>query len=153
MIVVTTASQGQKAGCLVGFHAQTSIEPRHYAIWLSKANYTYRVALGASHFAVHFLSTDEFALAERFGTQSGADTDKFQGLEIDVTHHGVPQLLDCSHRMLVERIAMLDVSGDHVCVTTRVVSASAGGNFEPLRVSQLAHLEPGHEAEERAIKP
>ena len=55
LIVVTTASDDERAGCLVGFHTQCSIEPLRYAIWLSKANVTYRVGLFASHLAVHFL--------------------------------------------------------------------------------------------------
>ena len=45
MVVVTAAVGEDRAGCLVGFHNQTSIEPRRYTVWLSKANHTYRVAL------------------------------------------------------------------------------------------------------------
>ena len=56
LIVVTTAEAGERAGCLVGFHAQSSIEPQRYCVWLSKANHTYRVALHSSHLAIHFLS-------------------------------------------------------------------------------------------------
>ena len=29
MIVLTTAAAGERAGCLVGFHSQISIEPEH----------------------------------------------------------------------------------------------------------------------------
>ena len=47
LIVVTTAANDQRSGCLVGFHTQCSIEPFRYAVWLSKANLTYRVALFA----------------------------------------------------------------------------------------------------------
>jgi flavin reductase (DIM6/NTAB) family NADH-FMN oxidoreductase RutF len=55
LIVVTTAEAQERAGCLVGFHAQASIEPARYCIWLSKANHTYRVALRSTHLAIHFL--------------------------------------------------------------------------------------------------
>jgi len=48
LIVVTTADERERAGCLVEFHAQSSIEPQRYCVWLSKANYTYRVALHSS---------------------------------------------------------------------------------------------------------
>jgi hypothetical protein len=41
LIVVTAAEGRQRAGCLVGFHSQSSIEPWRYCVWLSKANYTY----------------------------------------------------------------------------------------------------------------
>ena len=153
LIVVTTAAENERAGCLVGFHAQSSISPQHYCIWLSKANYTYRVSLRAACFAVHFLTVDDFALAERFGTLSGEDTDKFAGFEVELEQNGVPLLKACPNRMSLERIAVLDDSSDHVCLTTRVCSASTSGAFEPLRVSSAIHLEPGHGSGERAIQP
>ena len=92
MIVVTTASGDIRAGCLAGFHSQCSIDPPRYAVWLSKANHTYRVALLAEHFGVHFLTTDDRDIAERFGSLSGDDTDKFSGLEWEPGDGGVPLL-------------------------------------------------------------
>ena len=47
---------------------QSSIEPQRYCVWLSKANYTYRVALYSSHLVIHFLTADDLPLAELFGT-------------------------------------------------------------------------------------
>ena len=40
---------------MVGFHSQCSVDPGRFAVWLSKANHTYGVALRAEVFAVHFL--------------------------------------------------------------------------------------------------
>jgi flavin reductase (DIM6/NTAB) family NADH-FMN oxidoreductase RutF len=153
LIVVTTAAEDEQAGCLVGFHVQSSITPQHYCVWLSKANHTYRVALRARHFAVHFLTAADLSLAERFGTLSGEDTDKFSGLDVDLDDNGVPLLAACPNRMALERISMLDDGSDHVCITTTVRSARTAGDFKPLRVSDAAHLDPGHESEERAIEP
>jgi flavin reductase (DIM6/NTAB) family NADH-FMN oxidoreductase RutF len=153
LVVVTTVAEGERAGCLVGFHAQSSIDPQHYCVWLSKANHTYRVALRARHFAVHFLTSSDLWVAERFGTLTGEDTDKFAGLDVDLDQHGVPLLGACPNRISLERIAMLDDGSDHVCLTTRVSSAAGGASFEPLRVSSAIHLDPGHESDERAIEP
>ena len=153
LIVLTTAAEDEQAGCLVGFHAQSSIEPQHYCVWLSKANHTYRVGLRAKHFAVHFLTTEDLEVAERFGTVSGEDTDKFAGIDVDLDENGVPLLRACPNRMTLERIAVLDDGSDHVCLTTRVCSAETGGSFEPLRVSSATHLDPGHDSDERAIQP
>lgn len=153
LIVLTTTAEDERAGCLVGFHAQSSITPQRYCVWLSKANHTYRVALRATHFAVHFLTAADAAIAERFGTLTGDDTDKFAGLDLDLDPHGVPLLQACPHRMSLERIAVLDDGGDHVCISTRVSSAVASEDFEPLRVSSATHLTPGHSSEERAIQP
>ncbi|MFC6694912.1 flavin reductase family protein [Nocardioides daphniae] len=153
LVVVTTAAEGTLAGCVVGFHAQSSIDAEGYSFWLSKANHTYRTSLRSAHFAVHFLTTEDLDLAERFGTQTGEETDKFSGLDVELDEHGVPVIRACPNRMLVDRVAVLDDGGDHVCVTTRVRSAASSGPFTPLRLSDAAHFEPGHDAEERAVSP
>ena len=152
LIVLTTEAEGTRAGCLVGFHAQSSITPGHYCVWLSKANHTYRVGLRAQRFGVHFLTADDLELAERFGTRTGEEVDKFAGLDVRLDD-GLPLLEACPNRMTLERIALLDDGGDHVCLTTRVSTAESAGEFEPLRVSDAAHLEPGHASEERAVTP
>jgi flavin reductase (DIM6/NTAB) family NADH-FMN oxidoreductase RutF len=153
LIVVTTSAEGERAGCLVGFHSQASIDPKHYCVWLSKANHTYRVALRSDHFAVHFLTTADHELARHFGSRSGSDTDKFSGLDFTVAQDGAPLLADLPNRLLVERVAMLDDGGDHVCLTARVLATEFADRFTPLRPSQLGDLTPGHGSEERAIRP
>ena len=153
MAVVTTAVAGERAGCLVGFHAQSAIDPERYCVWLSKANHTYRVALRSSHLAVHFLTQDDLEVAEHFGTLTGDDVDKFADLDVLDGVDGVPLLERCPHRMVLTRVALLDEGGDHVCVTTECLEATTSGSFTPLRLSQVQHLTPGHEAEERADPP
>lgn len=153
LVVLTTAAENERAGCLVGFHAQSSMTPRHYCVWLSKANHTYRTSLRASHFAIHFLAEDDLDLAERFGTLCGQDIDKFDGLGVEVDGNGVPLLDACPNRLLLERVCVLDDGGDHVCFTSEVTSAQAGGPIVPLRVAAATHLEPGHGSGERAVHP
>jgi flavin reductase (DIM6/NTAB) family NADH-FMN oxidoreductase RutF len=153
LVIVTTAVDNERAGCLVGFHAQSSIEPERYCVWLSKANHTYRVALRATHLGIHFLTHSDLPLAELFGTQTGDEIDKFAGLEVATGEGGVPIVQDCAHRLVVRRIALLDENGDHVCISSEPVSAQSEGNFTPLRLSQASHLIPGHESEERHSPP
>ncbi len=153
LIVVTASAEGERAGCLIGFHSQASISPQRYCFWLSKANHTYRVGLRSDCFAVHFLTTADRGLARHFGSRSGSEADKFTGLDITVTEEGVPLIAELPNRLLVERIAMLDDGGDHVCTTARVLSAESAGDFTPLRTSQLGDLPPGHASDERAVRP
>jgi flavin reductase (DIM6/NTAB) family NADH-FMN oxidoreductase RutF len=153
MIVVTASAGEERAGCLVGFHAQSGIDPERFCIWLSKANHTYRIGLRSPHFGVHFLTRDDSALAALFGTQTGDTTDKFAGLRVEQGPDGVPVLVDCPHRLVVRRTAMLDEGGDHLCVATEVVEVHSGGPFDPLRLSDVQDLTPGHEAEERHAPP
>lgn len=153
LIVVTAAEGREQAGCLVGFHCQGSIEPLRYCVWLSKANHTYRVALRSAYLAVHFLTAADLALAELFGTQTGDRTDKFAGLAATPGPGGVPVLEQCPHRLLARRTTLVDEGGDHVCVVTEPVAAHTAGRFQPLRLSQAAHLEPGHSNTERHSPP
>jgi flavin reductase (DIM6/NTAB) family NADH-FMN oxidoreductase RutF len=158
LIVVTAISDagrpdGERAGCLVGFHSQSSIGPERYSVWLSKANHTYRVALRSSHLGLHFLTRDDLELAERFGTLTGDDTDKFAGLRTEAGPGGVPMLSACTHRIAVRRTSLLDEGGDHVCIATEPVAAVSGGPFVPLRLSAAEHLTPAHDVAERHAPP
>ena len=153
LIVVTTAEAGKQAGCLVSFHTQSSIEPHRYCVWLSKANHTYRVALRSSHLAIHFLASTDLSLAELFGTQTGDHVDKFAGLRVSPGPGGAPVLDDCGHWVVARRTALLDEGGDHVCVVTEPVTARSSGPFEPLRMSRVGRIVPGHRPWERHDPP
>lgn len=153
MLVVTTADGEERGGCLVGFHCQSSIDPPRYTVWLSKANHTYRLALRATHLGLHFLGEEHRGLAERFGTVTGDDTDKFSGLPMETGAHGVPLLLDVPGRLVVRRLALLDEGGDHVCLTTEPVSVAGDPPSAPLRLSVCRDFEPGHGNEERHRPP
>jgi flavin reductase (DIM6/NTAB) family NADH-FMN oxidoreductase RutF len=157
MVIVTTADGTERAGCLVGFHCHTSMDPPRYEVRLSKANHTYRVALQASHLAVHLLPDDDQGrkLAEHFGTRSGDDVDKFADLALD-SHGGgetggPPLLAALPHRFVLERMVLLDDGGDHVALVGIPVEATGvdAEELRPLRLSQVDDLTPGHENEER----
>lgn len=153
LIVVTTTAENERAGCLVGFHSQSSMSPQQYGFWLSKANHTYQVSLRATHFAIHFLTASDLAMAQRFGARSGEDTDKFRALDIHSTEQGVPLLSALPNRIVVERISMLDDGGDHVGITARVISSETTGPFAPLRLSHIGDLSAGRDNDSRAIDP
>lgn len=153
LVVVTTGADAIFAGCLVGFHCQSSMSPQQYCLWLSKANHTYRVGLVATHFAVHFLTKADVDLARHFGTNSGDRADKFTDIDYEQSQYGVPLLADCPNRMVVERISLLDDGGDHVCLTAGVESAKTTGSFVPLRTSDIGNLKPGHDTAERPTRP
>jgi flavin reductase (DIM6/NTAB) family NADH-FMN oxidoreductase RutF len=151
MIVVTTAVGDERAGCLVGFHAQCSIEPVRYAVWLSKANHTCRVALHASHLALHLLGAEDRPLAELFGELTGDEVDKFERCASTPGPHGVPLLDDCPDRIVCRRTAFLEEGSDHVCfvLEPELVTAGEGPRRSRLRLSDVSDMTPGHEAAER----
>lgn len=145
MVVVTAASHGERAGCLVGFHSQSSIEPRHYCVWISKANHTCEVVRRAGAFAVHILGKGDRDVAELFGSESGDDLDKFSRCDFMDHEAGPPLLTGCANRLVLERTGITGDGGDHVCLTGRLVEASFDGEIPtPLRLSDVADLAPGH---------
>jgi flavin reductase (DIM6/NTAB) family NADH-FMN oxidoreductase RutF len=153
VVVVTVAAgggSGERAGCLVGFHSQCSIEPRRYAVWLSNLNRTYRVALLAEHVAVHPLGAGDRDLAELFGGRTGDEVDKFARCDWQPGPGGVPVLVGrTGGHLVLRRTALLDVGGDHVCLIGEPVLAEppardAPGGFTPLRLAAAGTVPPGH---------
>jgi flavin reductase (DIM6/NTAB) family NADH-FMN oxidoreductase RutF len=67
MLVVTAEADGERAGCLVGFATQCSIQPARFLVCLSRRNHTFRVAGRAGTLVVHALGPDDRALAALFG--------------------------------------------------------------------------------------
>ena len=146
LAVVTTAAGEERAGCLIGFHAQCSIEPRRYTMWLSKADRTYRARChcSASRYAIHFLDRSDHDLAELFGGNSGDDLDKFQHCDWSAGPSGVPLLVQVPNRLVLGRVALLDEGSDHVCLVTEPLEASSGPHFTPLRLSDAGDITTSH---------
>ena len=149
MVIVTTAAGGARAGCLVGFHAQCGIDPALYAVWLSKANHTYRIGALANMFAVHFLAKENRPLAELFGTLTGNEVDKFKHCAWSSGPEGVPLLDDCSNRIVGRRDAWLDPGADHVCLMIDPIGADHADSGERLTFADVNELEAGHPVEDR----
>lgn len=150
LLVVTAVADEQPAGCIVGFHTQCSIDPPRYAVWLSKANFTYRVALFSSHLALHLVDAGERLLLQLFGGTSGDDTEKFALVDWAPGPGGVPLLMQCPSRVVLERSSVVDDGGDHVCFVGVPVEAVCSPDVVPMRLADASDVEAGHDAEERA---
>ena len=80
-LFVLTANDGSKDnGCIINTVTQVTGEPLRVSIAVNKANYTHDIIKTRKKFNVSILSTSTpFALFQRFGFQSGRNTDKFDG--------------------------------------------------------------------------
>src|SRR5205085_6602173 len=119
------------------------------AIWLSKANFTFRIAVLADVFALHFLDADNRELAALFGTVSGDDEDKFAHCGWRAGPDEVRLLDDCAARVIARRVAMHDDGGDHVCFVVEPRATHVPAAFVPLSESRVRDLDAGHDADER----
>lgn len=146
--VVTAASGGERAGCLVGFASQCSIHPPRFVVWLSTANHTYRVAREAAYLTVHLLGRDQRALAELFGGSTGDSLDKFARVEWHADGNGSPVLAEV-RTWFTGRVEGRIGGGDHVGFLLSPSEARPPAREDApalLRYSDVRDLRPGHPA-------
>lgn len=149
MYVVTTAAEGERAGCLVGFATQASIHPPRFLVGISRANHTFGVAAKADHLAVHLISREHLALAERFGSTTGDEVDKFAGCRWFEGPDGLPILTDSDIWFAGRILERFDI-GDHVGHLLEPVGGEVRtGNVDRyawVSFADTRHLDPGHTA-------
>ena len=148
-VFVVTAYDGRdRAGCLVGFATQVSIDPPRLLVCLSEANRTLRVAMGSELLAVHVLGADDHAIAAHFGGETGDEVDKFVDVRWQAGPGGVP-LLDDLPRVLIGRVVARVPFGDHVGhVLEPLVERDEAGDEDGdvLTLRDVGDVEPGHPA-------
>ncbi len=145
MIIVTTAAGERRAGCLVGFSTQASIEPPRFLVCISRSNHTLAVAADATTMVVHFPSRAETELAELFGSQTGDEVDKFARCAWHEGPGGVP-VLDAVPNWVAGRIVdRLDL-GDHVGHLLEPIAGERGDEPPDLDFQQVRDIEAGHPA-------
>ena len=145
MFVVTTAAADERAGCLVGFATQASIDPARFLIGLSDKNHTCRVARAADRLAVHLLSRRHKALAELFGEHTGDREDKFVRCNWHRGPAGVP-ILDEAAAWFSGPIVHSAPLGDHVGFLIEPDTGECPDLTDVITFRDVQELDPGHEA-------
>ena len=145
MFIVTAAAGSRRAGCLVGFTTQCSIDPPRFLVCLSDKNLTFRVAREADVVIVHLVPSHATELAELFGSQTGDEIDKFACCRWSPGPGGAPVLLDCPNwfaARIIERIP----AGDHWAFLLDPFEARSDPAERPFTFHRARRLEPGKEA-------
>jgi flavin reductase (DIM6/NTAB) family NADH-FMN oxidoreductase RutF len=147
MFIVTAVHRetGTRAGCLVGFATQCSLEPDRFLVCLSENNYTYRVAMHADVLAVHGLEPAQRELAALFGTRTGDEVDKFARCSWRPGPSGVPILGDCPRRFVGEILDRYPL-GNHTGFLLRPRDAVGDPTRASLTFSEVRELDAGHAA-------
>jgi len=144
MFLVTAAAAGERAGCLVGFATQASIDPGRFLVGLSRANRTFRVAQDAEVIVVHFLPEDAGDLAELFGGETGDEVDKFAQVAWEPGPGGAPVLQRLDHWFAGRVLERWDF-GDHVGHLLEPVAGASRGDLESFTFHRAKRIEPGHQ--------
>ena len=147
LYVVTTADGADRAGCVVGFATQASIDPRRFLVAISTANRTWRVARSATHLAVHLFGRQRMDVISLFGGETGDDIDKFAHCAWSNGPEGVP-VLDGAAAWFVGVILERFDLGDHVGHLLEPIAGDVGGPADDGTVTLRdgTGLEPGHPA-------
>ena len=144
MLIATTAAGGERAGCLVGFATQCSIDPERFLVCVSDKNRTYRVLQGAEAMVVHVVPEDAGDLVELFGGETGDDDDKFARCDWRPGPEGLPVLAGCPS-WFAGRILERHVLGDHIGHLLEPFDGNDAGD-DWLGFARAKRIEPGHEA-------
>src|SRR3954470_12332268 len=145
MFIVTASAADERAGCLVGFATQCSIDPLRFIVCLSDKNRTFKVARDASLLVVHVVPEGAEALAELFGSQTGDDIDKFARCAWTPGPGGTPVLDDCGN-WFAGRILERLPAGDHWAVLLEPVRDASDPGERAFMFRDAQWIEPGHEA-------
>ena len=143
MLVVTADDGRERAGCLVGFSTQCSIDPPRYLVCVSVTNHTARVAAGADMVAVHAVPADRADLARLFGEETGDEVDKLERVAWRPGPGGVPVIEACTSWFAGRVVDRFDL-GDHTGLLLEPVEVAHRHGLRPLMFSQVKDLEPGH---------
>ena len=143
--IATACADGRRAGCLVGFATQVSIEPERFLVCISRANATFPVAMAAARLGVHAVTEAERGLAELFGGETGDEVDKFARCVWEQAEDGTPLLTGCPTWFLGPIVDRVDL-GDHVGCVVEPERWHGGGSIVQLSERDLAEVEPGHPA-------
>jgi flavin reductase (DIM6/NTAB) family NADH-FMN oxidoreductase RutF len=144
LLIVTVASDGERAGCLVGFASQVSIKPPRFLVGLSVKNRTYRVAAGADVLVVHFVPEQADDLAALFGGETGDEVDKFARCEWRPGPSGAP-VLSALEDWFAGRVLERMPFGDHCGYLLEPIDGEAHRSGASLTFARAKWIEPGHE--------
>jgi flavin reductase (DIM6/NTAB) family NADH-FMN oxidoreductase RutF len=146
MFIATTAVAGERAGCLVGFATQCSIDPARFLVCISDKNRTHRVLDGRTDaVVVHVVPSEAGHLVELFGGETGDDRDKFERCEWSAGPEGLPVLDECRSWFAGRIVDRIDL-GDHVGRVLEPFDGRAEYDGPAFPFSRAKRVEPGHEA-------
>ncbi len=130
-LYVVTSNDGKKDnGLIVNTVTQVTNTPNRIAVTINKDNYSHHVIKQTGKMNINCLSVDApFSVFEKFGFQSGRNTDKFEGCEPLRSDNGLvflPKHINSFMSLKVVQYVDLDTHGMFICEVTeaRVITNS-----------------------------
>lgn len=149
--VIGVAEGERRNGFTAAWLTQVSFDPLLLALSVNPGHASYPLLVNGGGFVINVLRRDQLRLAEAFGTRSGRDEDKLQGLHWRPAPSGAP--------ILREALAWLDCrlhdrfpAGDHEVVLARPVTGElVAPDAPPLLYPDTGDLDGSRELYPRSL--
>lgn len=165
--IVSAEHDGKRAGCIVNTFQQVTSKPPRVSVAVNKENVTADVIKAAGRFEASVLAQDApMELIGKFGFQSSADIDKFDGTQFEVDPAGMPYVTEKAvanfgarvietvdagtHYIFVGEVDFSQVLSDEPALTYAYYRQVKGGGTPPKASSYEA---PAEEAAPAAAQP
>ena len=149
LYVITSNDGRHHNGLIVNAVTQVTNTPNRVAVTINKANYSHEVIRQTGKMNLNCLSTEApFSVFEKFGFQSGRNTDKFAGESPLLSDNGLVFLdryINAFLSLKVEQYVDLDTHGMFICTVTE---ARVINHVETMTYTYyLEHVKPKPETE------
>ena len=116
LFVCTVTKDGRHNGCIINTAIQAASEPNTITLAINKANYTCDILKETGSCNISVLSTDApFTVFQRFGFQSGRDTDKFnEYTAFNLTDNGIPYITEGTNAYFSLKVKQEVDLGSHI---------------------------------------
>ncbi len=122
LYVLTAKENGFDNGCIINTVSQITSSPNRISITVNKSNKTHDMIMKTGIFNVSVLSEKtDFSIFERFGFQSGRNTDKFSGFDkYSIAENGLKYITDSSNSYISAKLFHAVDLGTHTLMLADV---------------------------------
>ena len=152
LFVLTTNDANKHNGCIINTCMQVTDNPKQICICVNKANYTAETISKAGVFTISVLTqSTPFAIFERFGFQSGKDTNKFIGFDsYALTESGLPYLTKNCNAFISAKVIQQVDCGTHFMFIAEVTQAEKLNDEASVTYEYyFANIKPKPEADKK----
>ncbi len=129
LYVVTTRENGKDSGLIVNSVIQIASNPTVLAVCINRSNYSCGVVQRSGKMNVNVLTEDTpFQVFQRFGFQSGKDTDKMKGLVYGRSENNLPFLREYTNAFFSLKVQNTVTFPSHVMFLCTVEESATLGN-------------------------
>lgn len=150
--VVTTSVDGVPFGMTASWVARISNNPFMISMSIAHKNYTHDKIKERNFVGLNVMSLDAKDTVIHFGTKSGENINKFEGIDIKYSFYENPMITNGVIAYLDCKIIQQFVAGDHTLFLAEVIDGNLGENSSPMAYYNKKYYEL-HETDCHKVSP